>query len=290
MGAFEIGRRRGGDLLARPGGAGDGDEPRDQVGDDGAAGVAVAAHDVEHARRQELRRDLGQQQGGDGGRVRRLEDDGVAGSQRRGDLPDRHHERVVPGRDLPADADRLASDVRLVPGKVGAGRPALQDPGGTGEETQLVDGRRQLLRRGEGARLAGVTYLGVDQFVGARLDGVGELEQRPLPVRRGGVPPGLEGGRGGVHGGVDVARAGDGRGREHVPGAGVDQVAVAALGGLDVRAVDEVAQRLLVGHFDSPALRRGDWAAVIAAYPPSWPLNPHQTSPNATVSAYLWLD
>ena len=59
---------------------------------------------------QELRGDLGEEQGRLGRRVGRLEDDGVARGERRGDLPHRHHHRVVPRRHLADDADRLAAD------------------------------------------------------------------------------------------------------------------------------------------------------------------------------------
>ena len=107
--------------------------------DQRAAGVAVAADDVEHARRQELLADLGQQRRGGRRGVARLEDDGVAGGQRRGDLPDHHHQRVVPRRHLADDADRLAADARRVVLHVLPGRPALEHPGGAGEEAEVVD-------------------------------------------------------------------------------------------------------------------------------------------------------
>ena len=59
---------------------------------------------------------------GDRRGVRRLEHDGVAGGERRRELPDRHHHRVVPRRHLGAHADRLAPDERGVAGHVLAGR------------------------------------------------------------------------------------------------------------------------------------------------------------------------
>ena len=46
--------------------------------------------------------------------------------------------------------------------------------------------------------------LGRDQLLGPLLEGVRDLQQRLLALGRGGVAPGREGGRGGVHGGVDV--------------------------------------------------------------------------------------
>ena len=130
------------------------------------AGVAVAADHVEHAGRQELGGDLGEQRRARRRRVARLEHDGVAGGDRRGELPDRHHHRVVPRGDLGADADRLAADERRVPGHVLAGALALEVAGRGGEEADLVDHRRDLLRAGQGDRLAGVLDLEGDQLLG----------------------------------------------------------------------------------------------------------------------------
>ena len=54
--------RGDGHLLPGPHAAGDRHHLRHGMGDQRPAGVAVAAHDVEHARREELGHDLGQQQ------------------------------------------------------------------------------------------------------------------------------------------------------------------------------------------------------------------------------------
>ena len=72
-------------------------------------------------------------------RLGRLEDDRVAGRQRGADLPDRHQQRVVPGRDLGDDADGLAPDHRRVALEVLARGLALQAARGAGEEAQVVD-------------------------------------------------------------------------------------------------------------------------------------------------------
>ena len=125
-------------------------------------------------------------------RVARLEHDGVARRDGRGELPDRHHQRVVPRGDLGADADRLAPDERRVAGHVLPRAAALEVPRRGGEEAELVDGRRDLLRPGQGDRLAGVLDLEGDQLLAARLDGVGDAEQRQRALRRRRVPPALE--------------------------------------------------------------------------------------------------
>jgi hypothetical protein len=128
------------------------------------------------------------------------------------------------------------------------GRAALEHPGGAGEEPHLVDGGRQLFARGQRAGLAGVLALDVDELVGPRLHGVGELQQRALPLRRRGVAPVLERRRGGPHGAVDIGRAGHRRGREDLAGGGVNEVGVAAIGGRDCLPVDEVVQGALLSH------------------------------------------
>ena len=98
------------------------DHLRDAVLDQRPAGVPVAADDVEHARREELGGQLGQPQRRHRRGVARLEDDGVAGRDRRGDLPDRHHHRVVPRRDL-ADRRRSARG-----GPTTCARPCTRPP------------------------------------------------------------------------------------------------------------------------------------------------------------------
>ncbi len=75
--------------------------------------VAVAGHDVEHARRQAgLDRQLGQAQRGERALLARLEDHRVAARQRRPELPGGHDHRVVPGHDDADHAHRFARDQR----------------------------------------------------------------------------------------------------------------------------------------------------------------------------------
>ena len=85
--------------------------------------------------------------------LRRLQHDRVAGRERRADLPDRHHERVVPGRDRADDADRLPPDHARVSGQVLARGLALHAAAGAGEEAQVVHQERDLGAR-EADRLA----------------------------------------------------------------------------------------------------------------------------------------
>ena len=196
---LEVGGGGRGDLHAGADRAGDRDHLRGLVLDQRAAGVAVAGDDVEHARRQELLGQLGRAASSDAGVVsRRLEHDRVAGGQRRGDLPDHHHQRVVPGRHLADHADRLAPD------RTRCGRSCTRRPTGP-----RAPGRRRR-RTGSGRCSAaaprswsGPSGLPVsfdstcDELVGALLERVGDLEQRLLPLGGRGVAPGLEGRVGG---------------------------------------------------------------------------------------------
>ena len=216
--------------------------------DDESARVTVAGDDVEGARREELGGDLGEQEGGLRRGVTRLEDDRVARSQSGGDLPDRHHEGVVPGRHLTDDTDRLAADPRGVALHVLAGRAPLEDPGGPGEEADLIDRGRDLLARGEGMRLAGVLSLEAHEVISALLDGVGQFEQGLLALAGGRAAPF---GKGGVSGGIrriDVFGHAHGRGGDDRARGRVDDVLSFLPTGLDELAVDEVAQGARCAH------------------------------------------
>ena len=75
--------------------------------DERLAGGAGAGDDVDDARRQVgLLADLGEEQRGQRRGLGRLEHDGVAAGQRRGDLPRQHQQREVPRDDLAGDAER----------------------------------------------------------------------------------------------------------------------------------------------------------------------------------------
>ena len=155
---------------------------------------ARAGDDVEDAGREDVGGDLAEDQGRQRRPRRRLEDDRVAGRERRADLPAGHHDRVVPRRDRGDHPDRLTADHRGEAGHVLVDRLALHHPRAAGEEAQVVDHDRDLVDRGAD-RLAGVLRLEATELVGAGLDAVGELEEHPAPLGRGRVLPGLEGRR-----------------------------------------------------------------------------------------------
>ena len=144
--------------------------------------------------------------------LRRLEHDRVAGRERRPDLPGRHVERVVPGRDRGADADRLAPDRAGQALEVLARGLALEVAGGGGEEAQVVDRQRDVEGARELQRLAGVARLGARELVGALLEQVGHAVEHGGALAGGDAAPvaAPEGGAGGRDGALGVGRRGVG--------------------------------------------------------------------------------
>ncbi len=160
-------------------------------------------HDVEDAGREDVGCQLGQLQR----RVRRelggLEDDGVAGRQRRPELPRGHVERVVPRRDRSDHTDRVTTGHRRVALEVLTGGLALQEARRSGEEPPVVD-REVHLELDDADRLAHVLALDARQLVDVGRHHLGHLTEdlAALPGRRT-RPAGERRGRG-LHGGVDV--------------------------------------------------------------------------------------
>ena len=221
--------------------------------DQHASGVPVPGEDVERAGREERTGDLGEEQGGFRRGVAGLEDDGVAGGECGGDLPDRHHHRVVPGCHLADDPDRLTPDPRRVALHVLPRRLALEDARRAREEADLVEHGRHLLTGREGVGLAGVLPFQGDELVGTGLDGIGELEQRLLPLTGCGPPP-LPEGRGGrgirI---VDIPGRTHRRRRHDLAGCRVDDVQTALAARIAELTVDEVAQGARRGHVRIPS-------------------------------------
>ena len=105
-----------------------------------------------------LDEDVAEQQRGERGERRRLEDDRVAAGQGRGELPGGDEQREVPRHDEAADADRLAQhDVE--PGVLDRDDRAEVLVGGAGVVLEHV-GRRVRLPAGVADRVAGVAGLG----------------------------------------------------------------------------------------------------------------------------------
>ena len=159
------------------------------------------------------------------------------------ELPDRHHHRVVPRRDLADDADRLAPDER------GVARPCTR-PRALPSSIRAAPAKKRIW-----STIGGISSRRSARAA-CRCSGSPAPPARrraPRPRRRSAAAPAAARtawcrasvsnavGRGGV-GAVDVLGAGHRRGAEDLTGGRVDQVHPAAVGGVDVLPADEVAQ------------------------------------------------
>ncbi len=238
------------DLAARGGRAGERHLLDAGMADQVAAhGRAVGREDVHDAGRDpDLDRELGQPQC----RQRRarigLEHGRAPGRQRRGELPGRHHQRVVPGDDLGAHADRLFQ--RVVGQRPAERAGAARRRRSNGRvEAERLDRRRQLgVHRAD--RLPHVLRLERGELRPARPDPVGERVQqaRALGGRRPG-PVADERGARRRHGRVDVGLTRERHVRQRLTGRRLGQggVAAAARAGLaaDVHAgLDHAASKI----------------------------------------------
>ena len=167
-----------------------------------------------------------------------LEHDRATGRERRGELPRRHQERVVPGDDLSADADRFL--LRIEEERAADGvRAACDRRGRGGEEAEVLDGAADL-RLDRRDRLADVPRFEVGELLAVRDDRVGErVEQPGALVRRGLRPRPFERRAGGVDSAVDVDLVPHRHTRERLSARGLAELAKLAGGRLRELAGDE---------------------------------------------------
>ena len=212
------------------------------------AGGAGARHDVDDAGRQVgLLQDLGEDQRRQRRRLGGLEDDGVAGRERGGDLPGEHQQREVPRDDLAGDAEGAGAGAE--PGVVELVGPAgvVEEPRGDERDVDVA----ALLDR-----LAVVEALGHGELACALLHEPGDAEEVLAAVAAAHLRPGLVvGAASGGDGGVDIRLAGRGD-RRDVRFVGGRDRGEALAGPLDELTVDEEA--VLVAQVqDAARLGRG---------------------------------
>ena len=110
----------------------------------------------------------------------------LPGRERGRELPDSHHQRVVPRRDPADDAQRLAAEHRRVAAPCTRRRPCPRAAGRAGEEAQCCPTMTgHLVARGR-QRLADVPRLELGQLLRVLVEQVGELSSAP-PARSPGV-------------------------------------------------------------------------------------------------------
>ena len=204
-----------------------------------ARGHAVTGDDVEHAGREDLRRQLSKPQRRQRRLLGRLEHLHVARGQRGGELPHGHHQRVVPGSDAPDDPDRLAAEEGRVAAHVLAGGLALEHARRSREEPDVVRANRHLVLRVR-QRLADVPRLDLRELVRVLVERVGELQQHlgALTGRR--LQPLGQRLLRGLDGAVDVLCRCARHLGDRVAGRRVEHLHGLAAGGVDPLAADEV--------------------------------------------------
>ena len=153
-----------------------------------ACGHAVAGHDLQHAFRDHVLRQLDEAEQRKRRLLGRLQDVHVAGGEARAHLPDSHHQRVVPRADAGDDPDRLPANQRRVPLDVLACRLPFEVARRAREEAQVVGGERHLVAR-DHQRLADVARLDLRELLGVVLEDLRELVQELRPLLRRRVEP-----------------------------------------------------------------------------------------------------
>ena len=168
----------------------------------------AAGHHIQYARRQELRGDLRHLQDGERRLLGRLQDQRVAGGERCRRLHSGDHQRRIPRQNSGHDAEGFpASVLQLI--VTGRQNGTLEFTGDTAEITEQVD---QGLRFRAGLGPQGITGVGrgeQGQFLGPRLEGIGDPEQRLLPILEMQRTPGWKCLAGGGHRPVGVRPAAD---------------------------------------------------------------------------------
>lgn len=137
-----------GDGLAGGHRPGERDHVHARVLDQGGPDIAGSAHHVEDARGQHIGDELSQLERAERGQLAGLEHDRAAGGQGGTELPDRHHEGVVPRGDRGHHADRVAPEHRGIAAQVLTGCPTFELAGTAGEEAEVVDGEADLFGQG----------------------------------------------------------------------------------------------------------------------------------------------
>ena len=148
-------------------------------------------------------RQLADAQRAERGQLGRLEDDGVAGGQRRREAPAGDGHGEVPGHDHAHDTQRLVE--RDVDATGNRDLPTALALGCGGVELDHV-AHVARLPAGVADHVARIGHLECGELLGVGVHGGGEAAEQAGPVARGHRPPGPEGGGGAGDGGVGLRR------------------------------------------------------------------------------------
>src|SRR3974390_1557888 len=197
------------DLLADGGASGEGDLVDVGMLHQGrASGFAEAGDDVYDAGRNAARREvLRKFKNCERRLLSWFQNASTSGSQRRSQLPCGHQQGIVPGNDLPGDADRLFQ--RKAKSVVGNGIDLAGDLGGESAVILETSGDVAEVILGFDNGLAAVAGFEFGEGSGVLADAVGQLEEHAAaPLRSAGGPRAIfEGVFGSSDGAVDVFRA-----------------------------------------------------------------------------------
>ncbi len=187
---------------------------------------AVAGDQIEEARGcADALEDLGEDEGVEGCNLTRLEDDGAAGGKRRRDLGRDLVQRVIPRRDRPHHADRLANDQRVAE----RGLP-LEVGSHLCHRVERPRGQAHLDQLGEGARHPHLVGDQVRELFATLAEGSTDGGQQRDPLGDGGGGPGRKGIPCSPDRVVDIGRRSLGNGAEHFLGRGIDHLDGAGAG------------------------------------------------------------
>ena len=191
-------------------GTGEGDLGDAVAGGQRHAGfAAIAVDDVQHAGRQQIGNQFGQDQDADRGGFGRLQHHAVAGANGRSQFPGRHQDREVPGDDLADDAERFV-EVIGHGGFVDVAQGAFLGAQATGEVAEVIYGQRNVGIQGFTDRFAVVHGFGIGQQFEVGFKAIGDLEQEIGALCDGGATPFVGSGMCGIQCQFDIFGAGAG--------------------------------------------------------------------------------
>ncbi|MCY1514833.1 hypothetical protein D9M68_493920 [compost metagenome] len=221
-------------------GTGEGDEVDVRVARQAGAGFfAQARHDVQGARGEaHFQGQLGHADDGQAGVLGRLDHRGIAHSQRRRHAAAEHLRGIVPGNDVGGDAQRFADQLDGIVFLEGDGL-AVHLVGGAAVELEIARQHRDVgACCGHG--LAGVARLQAGQLFMVRQHALAEAQQQPAAFqRRHAAPFAVQRPARGLHGGVDVGLLAARDRREHLAVYRRNHFDAAAVGRVDLTAVDD---------------------------------------------------
>ena len=175
-----------------------------------ADGSAAAKQHVKHPGGENLFCQFAQLQRGQGGNLRRFDHHAVAGGQRRGQFPGRHHQRVVPRRDGGHHANRIAADHGGVAFEILTRRHTRQTARRPGKEAEHIGDCRQFIVDHAVQRLAAVERFKLSQRLRMFVNHVRQRQQAFGAAPGRGLAPADKGLVCGLNRGLNLRRRGFG--------------------------------------------------------------------------------